>query len=87
LYRTAIYKRRGRKVVLTEDEEKELVDYVTNMQEIGYPLMIRHLREKVKILTQTQVTPFMNGVPSAGWVKYFRRRHEELTIRNSQSLE
>jgi len=32
------------------------------------------------------MTSFRDGVPKRGWLKCFRRRHEELVLRRAQSL-
>jgi len=65
---------------LTNDEERELVDYILKMQNLGFPLSIRQLREKVGILIQTRITPFKDGVPRQGWIKYFKKRHPKLAM-------
>lgn len=87
VYGTTMQRRRGRKGVLTDAEEEKLVQYLLRMQELGFPLTLGQLREKVGILTQGRVTPFTDGVPGAGWVKCFRRRHPELTLRKPQALD
>jgi len=87
VYGTTLYRRRGRKGVLTSKEENDLVQYLINMQDIGFPLTMGQLQEKVGILTQGRVTPFKGGVLGPGWVRCFRRRHPELSLRKPQSLE
>jgi len=72
---------------LTTEEEAKLVTYLMNMQNLGFPLTIGKLREKVETLTQGRVTPFTEGVPRLGWVKCFKRCHEELAMRKPQALE
>lgn len=82
-----MHMRRGKKAVLTEEEEADLVAYLMNIQNLGFPLTIGQLRKKVGTLTQSQVTPFTDGVPGPGWVKCFKRRHEELALRKPQALK
>jgi hypothetical protein len=73
--------------VLTESEEQQLVQYVFAMQELGFPLTILQLKLKVAMMTQDRDTPFTNGVPSTGWLHWFRRRHPELSVRLAQGLD
>jgi len=80
VYGKALYRKRGRKGVLSDIEEQELVDYLLKMQELGYPFTLRQLQEKIAILTQTRVTPFKEGVLGSVWMRCFRRRHPELAI-------
>jgi len=87
VYGTTIYRKRGKKRVLTEAEEEGLVDYLIKMRNLGFPLTLGQLWEKVGILIQTRVTPFTDGVPSPRWVKCFKKRHPELSMRKVQALE
>lgn len=64
VYGNATHRRRGRRRVLTDEEESEVVQYLLNMQNLGFPLTIGQLREKIGILTQGKVTPFTDGVPA-----------------------
>jgi len=54
LYGTTIYRKRGKEGVLTNAEDEELVDYLIEMQNLGFPLNLGQLREKVGTLTQTE---------------------------------
>jgi len=64
-----------------------VVQFVISMQNHGFPLTIGQLKEKVATITQTRVTPFKDGIPGEGWVRCFKRRHPELVLRKSQTLE
>jgi len=83
IYRTTFKRRRGKMEVLIDEEENKLVQYLLKMQELGFPLTIGQLREKVGILIQSRVTPFTDGVPRARWIKCFKRRHPELAIKKA----
>jgi len=72
--------------VLTDEEEKELVEYLMKMQQLGFPYTISQSREKVGILTQARVTSFKDGIPSLGWVKCFKIRHPKLSIKKLKVL-
>lgn len=78
---------RGRPGVLSFEEEELLVQWISKMQDIGHPVSITQCRLKVAEITQFRATPFQNGVPGQSWVKWFKRRHPELSLRHSQGLE
>lgn len=86
-YGVTTSRRRGAKTVLTAEEEEQIVQYLVHMCELGYGLSPSALRLKVYEITKSRWTPFKNGIPGAGWMRWWKRRHPELTIRASQALE
>jgi hypothetical protein len=42
---------------------------------------------KVNKITMSRDTPFRKGILRQGWMRRWRRRHPELTLRVSQALE
>jgi hypothetical protein len=78
---------RGVKGVLTPEEEAEIVDFLVRMCDLGFGLTPSALKMKVFEITQHRWTPFRDGIPGDGWMRWFRRRHPELTLRASQGLE
>ena len=80
-------RKRGVKAVLTQEEEAQLVQYLIAMCDRGYGLSPSALKMKVYEITKTKSTPFKDGIPGAGWMRWFRRRHPELSIRSAQGLE
>jgi hypothetical protein len=80
-------RKKGRAGVLTVQEEEELLQYCFKMVDLGYPLTLCQLKLKVSELTQDRWTPFNDGIPGSSWVKWFRRRHPNITLRSSQGLE
>jgi len=62
LYGTTLRRRTGKRVVLIDGEEVELVEYLMKMQNLVFPLTIGQLREKVGILTQARVILFIDDV-------------------------
>ena len=87
LWGTTSGRHRGICPTLKEDEERKLVDFIFKMREIGYPLTPTDLRVKVAQATQTRQTPWSgNGLPDSGWLRGFRRRHPEISLRESQEL-
>jgi hypothetical protein len=72
---------------LSAREEAELVEYILKMQDLGWPMTTGLLRLKVAQICQDRPHPFTHGIPGQGWLRWFRRRHPELTLRSSQGLE
>ena len=73
--------------VLTQSEEKQLVDYCIRMCEMGQGLTPTALKLKVYDITKDRPTPFCDGIPGGGWMRWWRHRHLELILRVSQALE
>ena len=38
-------------------------------------------------MVQDRVTSFCDGIPGNGWIKWFKKRHQNLTLRHSEGLE
>ena len=77
----------GPPAVLSPSEEKQLVDYCIRMCEMGQGLTPSALKLKVYDITKSRPTPFHNGIPGEGWMRWWRHRHLELSLRVSQALE
>lgn len=80
-------RKRGVKAVLSPEEESLIVDFLIRMCDRGYGLSPSALKMKVYEITKNRVTPFKDGIPGGGWMRWFKHRHPELTIRASQGLE
>ena len=80
-------RKRGPPTVLKPAEEEELVNYLIQMCDRGYGLSPTALRMKVYEITQLRWTPFRNGIPGDGWMRWWKRRHPNLTLRVSQAME
>ena len=87
VYGTVRQRKRGRAGVLTAKEESDLVTWMLSMQDHAHPISVQELRIKVAEITQERWTPFTEGIPGRGWMRWFRRRHPELTLRAAQGLE
>ena len=61
--------------------------WMLEMQEHAHPICIMELRRKVAEITQDRWTPFKDGIPGCGWLRWFQNRHPELTLRSAQALE
>jgi hypothetical protein len=53
----------------------------------AHPLNMTQLIMKAAQLTQHRETPFRDGIPGRGWLKWFRKRHPELVLRLAQGLD
>jgi hypothetical protein len=81
-------RKRGKTSVLTPSEEKKLVTYLHDMANCGFPLTWLQLKLKVASLVQDgHETPFKDGVPGNGWIRWFHKRHPEVSLRSAQTLE
>ena len=87
LYGRTLKRKKGRQGVLHDQEESALVKWILEMQEHAHPISIFELMWKVAEITQERWTPFKDGIPGRGWLKWFRNRHPELTLRSTQGLE
>ena len=79
--------KRGLPTIWNSEEEQLLVDYVLAMCDLGYGLTAIALRLKVYEITKDRWTPFRNGIPAKGWMKWWRQRHPKLTIQVAQALD
>jgi hypothetical protein len=87
LFGRTLGRKRGPPTILQKDEESALTTYMGKMQDYGHPLTMPQLRLKVATITQERVTPFREGIPGKSWVRWFKKRHPDLTLRSSQGLE
>ena len=71
---------------LLKQEEEQALDNI-KMTDYGHPLTSEELRLKVALLTQERVTSFKDGIPGNSWFTWFKKRHPNLTTRQSQELE
>lgn len=84
---TTTSRKRGRKPVLLQEEEYELVEYMKTMSEYGHGLNVSQLKNQVAFITQERETPFIEGIPGADWLRWFRSRHPDLALRTPQGLD
>jgi hypothetical protein len=87
LYGRTRSRRRGKEGTLTAEEERLIVNWICKRQDMGWPLTNLDLRLKVCEITQTRPTPFKSGIPGASWLRWWKRRHPELTLRVPQGLD
>jgi hypothetical protein len=80
-------RKRGQGGVLSVSEEEELVAYTMKMADLGHLLSVGQLKIKATEITQERPTPYVGGVLGTSWLKWFRHRHPELTLRSLQGLE
>lgn len=80
-------RKNGLPTVLNEVEEKALEEYIINIRNCGYPLTMDDLKYKVAEIVQTRVIPFQYDVLGSGWLKWFKKRHPNLSLRCPEGLE
>ena len=79
-----LHRKKGPPTMLTQSEEKALEEYILKMQEYSYPLSMDQLRLQVAEMVQDRITPFRDGIPGNGWIKWFKMRHLNLTLQLSE---
>jgi hypothetical protein len=84
---TILSRKRGRKPVLTLIEEQKVMNYIHGMATYGHPINITELKLKVAEATHDRVTPFTDGTPGSGWLRWFRKRYPEISLCTSQGLD
>jgi hypothetical protein len=75
-----VSRKRGRKPVLSAVEEEKVIRYILGMAKYGHPMNIIELKIKVAEATQLRDTPFKDGIPRAGWLHWFRKRHPKISL-------
>lgn len=80
----------GRKSVLGEDLEKELVKYCKVMEERFFGLKIRDIRQLAfQLAIKNNIEhpfPLSKGAAGKKWLRNFRKRHPTLSIRKPHSV-
>ena len=81
--------RLGRPTVLTQVEEKLLVERLILMGEWAFPLTKNDIRHVVKsYLDKTsRITRFNDNLPSIDYVNGFLKRHQELSVRSANLIK
>jgi hypothetical protein len=64
-----------------------VVKYIHSMARLGHPMNLTELRIKVAEATQLYQTPFTDGIPGRGWLRWFKHRHPKVSLRLSQELD
>ena len=77
----------GAKTILTNQEEKLLIQYIDEMLEVEQPLTPQMLNLKVAEICQGKLTPFKDGIPRDSWFSWFKQKHPHLVMRMPQGLE
>jgi hypothetical protein len=80
-------RKRGLAIVLSPEEENQIVEYLVRMCERGLGVTPLALKLKVYDITKNRDIPFKNGLPGDGWLRCFRHRHPKLTLRVAHALE
>jgi hypothetical protein len=68
-------RKRGMKAVLSPEEEAQIVDFLIKIYDRRYCLSPSALKMKVYEITKNRWTPFKDGIPGGGWMRWFKQRH------------
>lgn len=80
-------KKSGPDTVLTSEEEKLLVEWCENRQNVAHCVSLTLLKGKVKHICSDRATPFSDGAPGRSWWYWFQRRHPHLVLRRPEDLD
>lgn len=78
----------GPNTVLTDKEEKEIVDWLLYVSARGFPVTASELKDSVKTMLdlQQRQTIFKENLPGRSWFRSFLRRNETLSVRLAENL-
>ena len=81
-------KKPGPATVLSVKEEEELVQWITESCNKGFPVTKLQLIESVKniCLKLRRKNPFTNNTPGRAWYEGFMKRHPEISRRVSENI-
>ena len=71
---------------LCEEEEEELVKWITGCAEIGYAKSVREIRAVVGAIVSSKLGLDSPIVVSHGWWDRFRQRHPHLVLRTGEGI-
>ncbi|XP_044012267.1 MFS-type transporter clz9-like [Aphidius gifuensis] len=80
--------RRGPQCVLGDENEKQLVNWILQMSEHGFPITKSQLINSVQLLFKVskKSSPFINNRPGRHWMTSFFNRHSEICKKMSENL-
>ncbi|XP_050552311.1 uncharacterized protein LOC118281061 [Spodoptera frugiperda] len=83
-----IKSRPGPTTILTEEEEKTLVEWVISSSRKGFPKRKEDILLSVEQFLSRNPRPnnFVNNKPGDGWYRLFLKRHPELTHRTAEAV-
>lgn len=81
-------KKPGPSSVLSEEEEKQLVDWIFECCKKGFPVTKPQLLESVKIICKNlkKKNPFRDNMPGRSWYEAFLKRNPEISERISENV-
>lgn len=81
-------KKPGPHTVLSETEEKNLVNWIFHSAERGFPVTKELLIESVRLLLiqLKRRNPFANGTPGRHWFEGFLKRHTNVSKRLTENI-
>jgi len=79
----------GRPTVLTESEEQELVDVISNMAKVGFPLTRKDVRQLAYDYAQQKGRNVFTGKKHCAgyyWFENFIKRYPQLSVKKAENL-
>lgn len=80
----------GRSSILTQEQEKDLVNRIIRLAEVGYPYTVRNVRRQVyRFVELNNIRHNFNKneeMAGRGWSKLFLKRNPELSNRKAQNM-
>jgi hypothetical protein len=62
VYGVTLGRKRGGQSILSQEEERHVVDWILKLQDLGHPISLTALRMKVAEMCQSRETPFTDGI-------------------------
>jgi hypothetical protein len=77
----------GEKTSHNTCEEEKVVNYNHSTARLGHPISLLELRIKVVEATPLCQTPFTDCILGSRWLRWFRNRHPDVSLRLLQGLD
>lgn len=80
--------RPGPSTVLTESEEKDIVNWIVQSSKKGFPRRKEDIQHSVSVFIKksNRSSCFTDNCPGEKWLKLFLKRHPEISIRTPESV-
>ena len=79
--------RPGRPRVLSARAELSIVHRMKQLATMGFAQNVHSLKSVAASIARHEGTPFAGGMPSDDWVRGFRSRHRDITLRNAENKD
>ena len=80
-------KRRGPVIVMTEEEEDEVVKWCKEIPQLGHGLELIQPKSTITQICQGRPHPLKDGFSGKSWWSGFKKRHPNLVLRTTEGFE